>query len=420
MSAATLQAPVDVRRRNRRFGYFSVLCAVLMATVFTNVTSGARATFVLSDARGAAIDIPNLVVTVRPAVLVLTAAVLAIAAVQFTRGFGRRTVIMAGVVAGLLVLAFLIWAAADADISVISLLRGTVRSATPIALGAMCGVMCERSGVINIAIEGQLVAAAFTAAVVSTVFSSAWIGLGGGILAGMLVGAMLALLIIRFRADHIVSGVVLWVLCVGSTSFLATQVLGREAARFNTPVRFPSLEIPFLSEIPILGPILFRHTIIGFAMFVAVGVLSYALFQTRWGLRLRSVGEHPKAADTVGINVLATRYKAVILGGLFAGVGGAWFTLDATGQFSREMTGGRGFIALAAMLVGRYSPGGAFAAALLFGFASGLATSVQRLPVPIPSTLMLTAPFVVTILVVAGLVGRLRPPAANGTHYTKE
>jgi len=420
VSAATLNAPIDVGRRNRRFGYFSLLCAVVMATVFATVPAGAQATFVLTDARGAAIIIPNLVVSVTPAVLVLTAVVLGIAAVQFTRGFETRAVIAAGVVAALFVAAFLTWAAADSNVSLIALFRGTVRSATPIALGAMCGVLCERGGVINIAIEGQLVAAAFTAAVVSTVFSSAWIGLGGGVLAGMLVGAMLALLIIRFRADHIVSGVVLWVLAVGTTSFMATQVLGREAARFNTPVRFPSLEIPGLSQIPILGPVLFRHTVIGYAMFIAVGVLSFALFKTRWGLRLRSVGEHPKAADTVGIKVLATRYKAVILGGAFAGIGGAWFTLDATGQFSREMTGGRGFIALAAMLVGRYSPGGAFAAALLFGFASGLATSVQRLPVPIPSTLMLTAPFVVTILVVAGLVGRLRPPAANGTHYVKE
>ena len=420
MTAVTQQAPEGLTRRNRRFGVFSVACAALMLAVFTNVPAGSQATFILNDARGQAIDIPLLVVSVTPAVIVMAVIVLAIAGVQFTRGFGRRSVLMAGVVAMLLVAAFLTWAAADSAVSLIALLRGTVRSATPIALGAMAGVLGERSGVINIAIEGQLVSGAFAAAITSTVFASAWIGLGGGILAGMLIGAMLAVLTIHFRADQIVSGVVLWVLAVGTTSFLATQVLGRDAAAYNTPVRFPSLEIPILSQIPIIGPVLFRHTIIGFLMFIGVAALSFALFQTRWGLRLRSVGEHPKAADTVGINVLATRYKAIILGGAFAGVGGAWFTLDATGQFSREMTGGRGFIALAAMLVGRHSPVGAFGAALLFGFATGLATAVQRLPVPIPSTLMLTAPYVITILVVAGLVGRLRPPAAIGKPYIKE
>jgi general nucleoside transport system permease protein len=155
-------------------------------------------------------------------------------------------------------------------------------------------------------------------------------------------------------------------------------------------------------------------------MFAAVLFLQYALFQTRWGLRLRSVGEHPKAADTVGIKVLATRYKAVLIGGMFAGIGGAYFTLDAVGSFSREMSGGRGFIALAAMLVGRYSPVGAFGAALIFGFADSLATSLQLLQVPVPSDLLLTAPYVVTLLVVAGLIGRLRVPAADGKPYTKE
>lgn len=420
MTAVALQGPIDIRRRNRRFGYFSVFCVVLMLTVFTRVPSGARATLVLTGARGETITLPALVIAVQPAIWVLAIIVAAIAVVQFTRGFERRAVPVAGAVAGLLVVGFLLFAAADASVSVVGLLRGTVRAATPIAFGALCGVLGERSGVINIAIEGQFLAGAFTAAVVSTVFASAWIGLGGGVAASMLIAFMLAALTIRFRADHIVSGVVLLVLATGVTSFLTTQVLTREAARFNTPVRFPTISIPVLSDIPLLGSILFRQTVLGFAMFAAVIILQYALFQTRWGLRLRSVGEHPRAADTVGINVLATRYKALLLGGAVAGLGGSWFTLDAVGQFSREMSGGRGFIALAAMLVGRHSPVGAFGAALIFGFADALATTVQRLPVPIPSTLMLTAPFVVTILVVAGLVGRLRPMGAIGTAYVKE
>jgi len=283
----------------------------------------------------------------------------------------------------------------------------------------MAGVLCERAGVINIAIEGQFLAGAFTAAVVSSIASNPWIGLLGGISAGVLVAFMLAGLSIKFQADQIVVGVVLIVFATGVTSFLNTQVLSGNP-ELNAPTRFPTIELPLLSEIPVLGPVLFRQSLLVFGMIAAVVILQYALFQTRWGLRLRSVGEHPKAADTVGINVLATRYKAVLLGGVLAGIGGSWWTLDAVGQFSREMTGGRGFIALAAMLVGRYSPVGALGAALIFGFSDQLATSLQLLRVPVDSNLLLTAPYLVTIVVVAGLIGRLRVPAADGKPYVKE
>jgi general nucleoside transport system permease protein len=298
-------------------------------------------------------------------------------------------------------------------------MRATVSRATPIALGALAGVLCERAGVINIAIEAQFLLGAFTAAVFASLATNPWVGLLGGIAAGVLVAFMLAGLSIKFKADQIVVGVVLIVLVTGITSFLNTQVLVANP-QLNAPSRFPTITVPFISDVPIIGPIFFRHSAIVFMMLAAVIVLQFALFQTRWGLRLRSVGEHPKAADTVGIKVLATRYKAVLLGGVAAGIGGAYFTLDATGSFSREMSGGRGFIALAAMLVGRYSPVGAFGAALIFGFAEGLAVSLQLLRVPVPSEILLTAPYVVTLLVVAGLIGRLRPPAADGQPYVKE
>jgi general nucleoside transport system permease protein len=412
-------SPDALRRRNQRFGIFSVLMAAVMGAVFATSARGDTATFVLNDARGQLFDLPNLRLPVVPTVIVLTVAVLVIAFRQFTRGFGSKSVVIVGVVAGLFVLAFLTWAAADGQLSLVGLFRGTVARATPIALGALAGVMCERAGVINIAIEGQLLAAAFTAAVFSSLASNPWIGLVGGIGAGLLIALMLAGLSIKFKADQIVVGVVLIVFATGITSFLATQVLVPNP-HLNSPRRFPTLSIPVLSEIPLIGPVLFRQSILVFGMFASVLFLQYALFQTRWGLRLRSVGEHPKAADTVGIKVLATRYKAVLIGGIFAGIGGSFFTLDAVGSFSREMSGGRGFIALAAMLVGRYSPVGAFGAALIFGFADSLATSLQLLQVPVPSNLLLTAPYVVTLLVVAGLIGRLRVPAADGKPYTKE
>ena len=415
----TLTAPATMRRRERRFGMFSLLVLAIMLGVFATSARGEQATFVLNDARGQLFELPNLVLTVVPTVLVLAAIVAVIAYRQFTTGFGPKAVVVVGVVALLFVVAFLTWAAADGQLSVVGLLRGTLARATPIALGGLAGVVCERAGVINIAIEGQFLAGAFTAAVVSSLASDPWIGLLGGIGAGVLVAFMLAGLTIRFKADQIVVGVVLIVFATGVTSFLNTQVLSGNP-QLNSPTRFTAIAVPVLSEIPLIGPVLFRQSMLVFGMLFAVVALQYALFQTRWGLRLRSVGEHPKAADTVGINVLATRYKAVLLGGVFAGIGGAWWTLDAVGQFSREMTGGRGFIALAAMLVGRYSPIGAFGAALIFGFSDQIATSLQLLRVPVPSDLLLTTPYLVTILVVAGLMGRLRPPAANGKPYTKE
>jgi simple sugar transport system permease protein len=418
MSQSTM-TPAKLKRRERRFGGFSVLVLAVMLGVFATSARGEQATFILNDIRAEAIQLPALVGTVVPTVIVLSILVALIAAKQFTTGFGDRAVPMVGVVVLLFLIAFLTWAAADGNLSVVGLLRGSLSRATPIALGAMAGVLCERAGVINIAIEGQFLAGAFTAAVVSSVASDPWVGLAGGIAAGVLIAFMLAGLSIRFQADQIVVGVVLIVFATGVTSFLSTQILSG-SPELNSPTRFSTLQIPFLVDIPLLGPVLFRHSLLVYGMVAAVIILQYGLFQTRWGLRLRSVGEHPKAADTVGIAVLATRYRAVLLGGVLAGIGGSWWTLDAVGQFSREMTGGRGFIALAAMLVGRYTPVGGLAAALIFGFSDQLATSLQLLQVPVPSDLLLTAPFVVTIVVVGGLIGRLRPPAADGKPYTKE
>jgi general nucleoside transport system permease protein len=419
MSTVAVDPSEGVSRRERRFAAFSLLVVAIMVGVFAQARSGTSATFVLNDARGGLVTLPNLVVSVVPAVLVMAAIVLVIAVLQFTRGFGDRAVLVVGAVGVLFATSLLIWAGAEQTVSLISLFRSTLFAAIPITLGAMAGVLSERAGVINIAIEAQLLSGAFAAAVLSSILGGPWWGLVGGILAGVLISGMLAGISIRYQADQIVTGVVLIVFATGVTSFFTTQVLARNNA-LNSPDRFGSYAVPLLSDIPIIGPVLFNQTLLGYVAVGAVVILQFALFRTRWGLRLRSVGEHPKAADTVGIAVLGTRYKAVLLGGVLAGIGGAWFTLDSASQFSREMTSGRGFIALAAMLVGRYSPVGAFGAALLFGFSDALATVLQRLPVPIPSQLLRAAPFVVTILVVAGLIGRLRVPAAGGQPYIKQ
>jgi general nucleoside transport system permease protein len=407
------------RRRQLRFAGFTVVLGAATALLFLRGRGGTVATFVLNDARGERFLLPPLRVPVVPTVAVLAVAIIAVGVLQLVRDLGRRAPITVGAAGALFVVALLVWAGAGASVSLVALFRGALFASVPIAFGAMAGVLCERAGVINIAIEGQFLAGAFTAAIVASVLGSAWFGLLGGIAAGALIGLMLAGLTIRYRADQIVSGVVLIVLATGVTSFLTSQVLASRTA-LNSPVRFTPSALPLLSDIPLVGSIVFRQTLLVYLMLVMVGVLQFALFRTRWGLRLRSVGEHPAAADTVGIDVLRTRFRAVVLGGMLAGIGGSWFTLEAASQFSKEMTGGRGFIALAAMLVGRYSPVGALSAALLFGFADSLATTLQRLPVPLPSTLLRATPYVITLLVVAGLVGRLRVPAADGKAYIKQ
>ncbi|HZK50669.1 MAG TPA: ABC transporter permease, partial [Actinomycetota bacterium] len=260
---------------------------------------------------------------------------------------------------------------------------------------------------------------AFTGAIVGSAAGSTWAGLILAVGAGGLLGGMLGVLSIRYRVDQIVGGTVINILALGLTSYLSAQILARYQ-NLNTPGRFPVVEIPLLSDIPIIGPLLFANNLFIYVMFILVIGINIALFRSRWGLRVRAVGEHPKAADTVGIKVLRVRYRNVILGGMVAGLAGAYFTLGSVGRFDENMTGGRGFIALAAMIFGRWNPIGAFGAALVFGFADSLQNKLAILQVPIASEFLLMAPYIATILVVAGVVGRARPPAADGQLYIKE
>ncbi|WP_148571161.1 ABC transporter permease [Nocardioides caldifontis] len=314
---------------------------------------------------------------------------------------------------------FLAWAAAGGTIPVVGLLGGAIALAVPLVFGAMSGVIGERAGVVNIAIDGQLLAGAFAAALVGSMIGSTWAGLAGAAFAGLLVAVLLGVFAISYHVDQVIVGVVLNVLVIGLTSFLFSQVLAPNAAELNSPPRFKAIEIPLLGEIPVIGPVLFQQTAVVYLMYVAVAVIAWALYRSRWGLRLRAVGEHPKAADTVGIKVNRTRYRAVLLAGAIAGLGGAFYTLVSVPQFNREMTGGAGYIALAAVIFGKWDPIRATLAALLFGFASTLQGVLSVIGSPVPSQFMLMLPYVVTVFAVAGLVGRSRPPAADGVPYVK-
>jgi general nucleoside transport system permease protein len=331
----------------------------------------------------------------------------------------RRTAM--GLVTFLLILALMCWA--DAGLStafnIVNLLSGTLAGSIPIMLGALTGVICSRSGVINIAIEGQLLLGAFTAAIVASGTGSLWLGLLSGALAGMLVGSLLAAFAIGYRVDQVVLGVVINTLILGLTGYLYDAILVPYQNTLNSPATFSVIKIPLLGDIPILGPVFFDSTVFLYLTYIALAGVQVGLFSTRWGLRTRAIGEHPVAADTVGIRVIAMRYRNVIAAGLIAGIGGAYFTIGSVGAFGKNMSSGEGYIALAAMIFGRYSPFGAIGAALLFGFATQLQSILSTLNTPIQSNLLLMAPYVVTIIVLAGLVGKVRGPKAEGIPYVK-
>ncbi|KRE26357.1 ABC transporter permease [Agromyces sp. Soil535] len=367
------------------------------------------------------IQLPEVTVSVMPTlwtVVVLLAASTAYSA-WLVSSKRRVPLWLIVVFAILFMFGFLTWAGSGASLPMIGLLFGSLSLAVPLIYGSLAGVIGERAGVVNIAIEGQLLAGAFTAAVVASVTGQPLLGLVAAMVAGMLVGMVLAAFSIKYFADQVIVGVVLNVLVIGLTSFFFSQVLAPNAATLNTPPRFDRLPIPVLSEIPIIGPVLFRQTLVVYLMYIAVALVYFGLFHTRWGLRVRAVGEHPQAADTVGIKVNRTRFWNVALAGSIAGLGGTFFTIGSGIAFNQEMTAGAGFIALAAVIFGQWDPIKATLAALLFGFASNLQNTLAVIGSPVPSEFMLMLPYVVTIFAVAGFVGRSRPPAASGKPYIK-
>jgi ABC-type uncharacterized transport system permease subunit len=312
------------------------------------------------------------------------------------------------------------WVGADGRVPVVFLLTGALALSTPVVFGALAGVIGERVGVANIAIEGQLLMGAFLAAVTASVTGSLFAGLFAAMLGGALVSLVLAAFSIKYLVDQIIVGVVLNALALGITNFLYAAVLNDNSEALNFPGTFPLLPIPFLSEIPVIGSVLFNQRITTYIMFVLVPVVWVVLFKTKWGLRIRAVGEHPLAADTVGINVNKTRFWTVTVAGLIAGLGGGALSIGAVGPFVREMSAGQGYIALAAVILGRWNPWLATLAALLFGFSTNFRIWASQAGSTIPPDLIAMTPYLVTLIAVAGLVGRSIAPAAVGKPYIKQ
>lgn len=413
---AAIEAPAERVRRLRVGGLMLVFA--LIGLILAIATKGGKATFQLTSG-----DLENNLVGVpaQPVAILLGGlGVLAAVAYVLRRIPTKYSGWLAAVLGICFIGAFLCWAAAGKTFPLANQFQGTLNFATPLILGALAGVLCERAGVINIAIEGQFLVGAFTAAVVASTTGSATVALVAAALTGVLMASLLAVFSIKYLVNQVVLGVVLVVFASGITGYLFDQFLQEDSANLNTPDVLSAVKIPLLGDILFFGPILFQQTALVYLTYLAVAVVTFVLFQTRWGLRVRAVGEHPKAADTVGIRVKRIRYSAVLWAGVLAGLGGAFFTVGYAGSFAKGMTAGNGFIALAALIMGRWHPIGAMVAALFFGFATQLQSQLQIIQTPIPGELLLMAPYLATIIAVAGLVGRVRAPKADGEPYVTE
>lgn len=367
---------------------------------------------------GDPVQLPVIPVPTGTTNLILALALIAIGAWHGLRGI-RSVAILFGATALLTLAAFLTWSIRGASLNLTGLFESTLIRAVPFLLGALAGIVCERSGIINIAIEGMMLTAAFVSAVVGSATHNLWVGLAAGVVAGGLIAGVHAVFSIKFKVDQIISGTVINIFATGITNYLNLRWL-QTNQQLNNSGTFPKVPIPGLAEIPVLGTILFNQNVLVYLALFLMFAVQFVLFSTRWGLRTRAVGEHPQAADTLGVNVFRIRYINVMIGGMLAGLAGCFLTLGSVGRFDKLMSNGRGFIALGAMIFGNWMPFGSFFASLLFGFMDSLQLKLQILTSVIPSEFLLMAPYLATMVVLAGVVGRVRAPAAEGVPYEKQ
>ncbi len=413
---------IEVVSKKRQYilGSIFVLAAVLNILLFaTQVDAGLTTTFGLTPG-GITRGVAGSVVLPTQITLWVLAIFCGLAGIyQLVRGFGKRAnMVLAFVLFGF-IMALLIWTAAGKSFNLGGLLYGSIVLAVPIALAAFAGVLSERSGVVNIAVEGMMLQAAMSGALVGSITKSIWWGLLAAILSGVLLALVHGILSIKYKVNQIISGTVINIFATGMSSFISSKFMQTYQNLNNAPLA-PRLPIPLLADIPFIGPLFFNSNIFVYAMFILLIVLQIALFRTRWGLRLRSVGEHPKAADTLGINVIRTRYMAVLLSGAVAGFAGAYFTIGSIGRFEELMTAGKGFIGMAAMVFGNWTPVGAFSSSLLFGFFESFGPSLSLVGSRIPNQFTAMLPYVATMVILAGVVGKGQMPAADGEPYEKE
>lgn len=420
MTNTNIQINTALEQRKRiTYGMTLLVTGVLIYLFFgINSSASGQTTFGLNLLGSQAIEVKDLVLPAQSTIYLMVGIVVFAGAYQLARGV-KSTGLLIGLIAFTFIAAFLTWAAQDKSFNLTGMISSSLVRATPIALAALCGVISERAAVINIGIEGIMLMSAQIAVVTATMSQNLYVGLISAIILGGIIAAFHAFLVIQFKVDQTISSVAINIFGAGFTSFLSSKYLQGATDTLNNSGTFPIISIPYLSKIPVLGPTLFENNIIVYLTLILVVVMHILLFYTPWGLRTRAVGEHPKAADTLGINVFFVRYVNVILGGMIAGLGGAYFTIGSVGRFDELMTAGKGFIGMAAMIFGKWNPIGAFASSLIFGFADSLQVKLQILRVPIPSEFLLMAPYIVTMIILTGVVGRAVPPAADGQPYEK-
>jgi len=412
-----------VGRKSRRSLYIGIFLLVEAVAIFFLLkgTTGMVSTFVLSSRRaGVDIAAPDLVIPTWAAIFTIGLLIGLAGIWQSARGFKKRTTAVLVAMVSLGLLAFLIWAARDKSLNLTGMLVSSVISATPIALAALCGIYSERSGVVNIGIEGMLLMGAFVSVVIASVAHNVYIGFLAGTVSGVVLAALHAVLSIRYRVNQIVSGTGIIILSLGLTSYFYRAFLIPNPNLNNPGAVLPSLPIPLLWRIPVIGPILFNQSPVIYILFLLIIFTHFFYNYTKWGLRIRSVGENPKAADTLGINVFTLRYISVLISGAIAGLAGAYMSIGSIGFFNEGMSAGKGFLGLAAMIFGNWNPGGAFLGSFIFGFFDSWQDKLAILQVGIPSEFLQMAPYIATMIVLAGFIGRSRMPAADGTAYTKE
>ena len=403
---STVVVSAEQKKRSRNVGLTLVVLGIVAGAIFTNRPG---------DAGFKLLDDYIFVIPARPFATALAIVLVALGAAQLLRGLGKVTNVALSIATAAFVVGFLTWAASGGSFSFTGMLQDTVARSVPITLGAIAGILCERSGIINISIEGQLLGAAFTGSVIGSLLGP-WMGILAAVLTGVALSGILAVFAIRYRVDQVIVGFAVNFFALGLTSFLTSRVL-TEYPEYNLLTPFKPWAIPLLSDIPVVGTVLFTQTLFVYASVIAVVVATWMMYRTRWGLRTRAIGEYPKAAGTLGVDVIRLRYRNVLIAGAVAGLGGAWWPVGTVGRFDQNITGGRGFIALAAVIFGRWHPVGAFSAALVFGFAEAIQLKMSNLNTGIPSEFLLMAPYLVTLIVVAGFVGRSRAPKAAGQPY---
>lgn len=418
----TNEGDVKFLHRSRQSLYVGAGVIIVGVLIFLLTLSGdgGDSTFVLESQRsGVTIAAPDLVFPTNIALYIIAILTAGIGLFQLGRGFKRQTSLIISV-AALAITAFLIWATRDKSLNLTGMLVSSLVRATPIALAALSGLYSERSGVVNIGIEGMMLVGAFSSVVFASLTGSLLVGVIAGIITGALLGLLHAVLSIRYLVNQIISGTGIIIFALGITSYLQRSVLNNFPDLNSPGSVISAFPIPGLWRIPVIGPVLFNQSPIIYTLIALIIFTRILMNSTRWGLHIRSVGEHPKAADTLGINVFKIRYICVTISGAIAGLAGSYMSIGAAGRFNEGMTAGKGFLGLAAMIFGNWNSGGAFLGSLIFGFFDSWQEKLSILQVGIPVDLLGMAPYIATMIVLAGIVGRARMPAADGQPYEKQ